>query len=54
MLAGARGDQCVWIALVEFAQHPQCMQADQTAQHKQAITLLSKHCVGARDSSSLS
>ena len=30
------------------------MQADQTAQHKPAITLLSKRCVGAMDSSSLS
>ena len=29
-----------------------CMQANQTAPHKHAITLLSEQCVGARDSSS--
>ena len=31
---------------------PKCMQANQTAPHKHAITLLSEQCVGARDSSS--
>ena len=38
-----------WEAAEDFMR---CMQANQTAPHKHAITLLSKHCVGAGDSSS--
>ena len=49
---GTKRDIYIYIDIYKYIHTYACMQANQTAPHKHAITLLSKHFVGARDSSS--